>query len=77
MCIHRYEGNWNANTGNGYYGGLQMTQTFQLYYGRAEVRRYGWAHNWPPSVQIEVAARAWRDQGFQPWPSTSRRCGLR
>ena len=24
LCIHRYEGPWNAHTGNGYYGGLQM-----------------------------------------------------
>ena len=22
MCIHSHEGSWNANTGNGYYGGL-------------------------------------------------------
>jgi hypothetical protein len=25
LCIHSGEGAWNANTGNGYYGGLQMT----------------------------------------------------
>jgi hypothetical protein len=24
MCIHRYEGAWDAATGNGYYGGLQF-----------------------------------------------------
>ena len=24
LCIHRYEGSWDANTGNGYYGGLQI-----------------------------------------------------
>src|SRR5438876_5647928 len=24
LCIHHYEGSWTANTGNGYYGGLQM-----------------------------------------------------
>ena len=28
-CIHEHEGAWNANTGNGYYGGLQMTLWFQ------------------------------------------------
>src|SRR5439155_11785001 len=27
-CIHRYEGGWHANTGNGYFGGLQMDLTF-------------------------------------------------
>ena len=25
LCIHRHEGAWNANTGNGYYGGMQFT----------------------------------------------------
>jgi len=24
LCIHRHEGAWNANTGNGYYGGMQF-----------------------------------------------------
>ena len=24
LCIHHREGAWNANTGNGYYGGLQF-----------------------------------------------------
>ena len=24
LCIHHYEGAWTSNTGNGYYGGLQM-----------------------------------------------------
>jgi hypothetical protein len=76
MCIHRYEGAWNANTGNGYYGGLQMDRSFMLTYGRREVRQWGWAHNWSPRTQIEVAARAWRTRGFSPWPNTRRMCGL-
>src|SRR6185436_13142983 len=28
-CIHRGEGAWRSNTGNGYYGGLQMDLEFQ------------------------------------------------
>src|SRR5439155_1969022 len=28
LCIHRYEGGWSSNTGNGYYGGLQMDLGF-------------------------------------------------
>jgi len=77
MCIHKYEGAWNANTGNGYYGGLQMDQNFMMYYGRDYVRRYGWAHNWPVAAQIEVAARAYNSgRGFGPWPNTRRMCGL-
>lgn len=77
LCIHRYEGAWNADTGNGYYGGLQMDKTFMLTYGREFVRRWGWAHRWPPRVQILVAVRAHDSgRGFYPWPNTARRCGL-
>jgi len=25
QCIHRHEGAWSANTGNGYFGGMQFT----------------------------------------------------
>src|SRR4051812_14293335 len=28
LCIHSGEGSWTANTGNGYYGGLQMDYSF-------------------------------------------------
>jgi hypothetical protein len=77
QCIHKYEGPWNANTGNGYYGGLQMDKNFMLAYGRWAVRRWGWAHNWPPSVQIRVAIHAYRSgRGFGPWPTTRHYCGL-
>jgi opacity protein-like surface antigen len=32
LCIHRLEGGWSSNTGNGYYGGLQMNLGFQRTY---------------------------------------------
>jgi hypothetical protein len=77
MCIHRYEGAWNANTGNGYYGGLQMDLTFQGIYGADFLRRWGTADNWPPWAQIEAGVRAYRSgRGFYPWPNTARACGL-
>lgn len=77
LCIHRYEGSWRANTGNGYYGGLQMDITFQRMYGRDLLRRKGLAHNWKPIEQIWVAERAYRrGRGFYPWPNAARRCGL-
>ena len=77
MCIHKYEGAWNANTGNGYYGGLQMDWNFMRAYGSHYLRRYGPAHNWTPAMQIEVAARAYNSgRGFSPWPNTRRMCGL-
>lgn len=77
LCIHRHEGPWNANTGNGYYGGLQMDVQFQRTYGADVVRRKGLAHRWGYLEQIWVAERAYRSgRGFYPWPNTARYCGL-
>lgn len=76
-CIHRYEGDWDANTGNGYYGGLQMDLAFQSRYGAGYLGRYGTADRWPVWAQLDAAARAYRSgRGFQPWPNTARACGL-
>lgn len=77
LCIHRYEGSWNANTGNGYYGGLQMDLTFQRTYGWYLLNRKGTANRWTPHEQMWVAERARRSgRGFYPWPNTARYCGL-
>jgi hypothetical protein len=77
LCIHRFEGSWSANTGNGYYGGLQMDYPFMRRYGSAELARWGTADSWPASVQISVAERAYRSgRGFWPWPNSARLCGL-
>jgi hypothetical protein len=77
LCIHRREGPWNARTGNGYYGGLQMDIAFQRRWGRDLLRRKGLAHRWRPIEQIWVAERAYRSGlRFRPWPNTARACGL-
>ena len=77
LCIQRYEGAWHANTGNGYFGGLQMDLTFQRRYGSDLLRRKGLAHTWTPYEQMWVAERAYRSgRGFYPWPNTARACGL-
>lgn len=76
ICIHGHEGAWNANTGNGYYGGLQMDWSFMSTYGPELLRAKGPANNWTPAEQIEVAIRAHRTRGFHPWPNTARYCGL-
>jgi hypothetical protein len=77
LCIHHGEGSWSSNTGNGYYGGLQMDLQFQRTYGSWALARYGTADRWPPSVQIAVAIRAYLSgRGFFPWPNTARACGL-
>jgi hypothetical protein len=77
LCIHRFEGSWNANTGNGYYGGLQFDRSFQSQYGREFVERFGTADNWPVWAQLQAAVRAYQSgRGFTPWPNTARVCGL-
>ena len=77
LCIHRHEGPWNARTGNGYYGGLQMDISFQRSWGSDLLRKKGMAHRWSPIEQIWVAERAYRSGlGFRPWPNTARYCGL-
>lgn len=82
-CIHEHEGAWNANTGNGYYGGLQMDYGFQSAYGSEFIARWGTADRWPVWVQITAAERSYHGyggyggRGFGPWPNTSRMCGLR
>jgi len=77
QCIHRYEGGWTSNTGNGYYGGLQMDLAFQSRYGGDFLTRWGTADNWPVWAQIQAAAAAYQSgRGFYPWPNTARACGL-
>ena len=77
FCIHRYEGAWTSNTGNGYYGGLQMDYGFMQSYGSEFVRRWGTADNWPVWAQLTAAMRAHHSgRGFTPWPNTARACGL-
>jgi hypothetical protein len=77
LCIHHYEGAWSSNTGNGYYGGLQMDLTFQSIYGAEFLNRWGTADNWPVWAQLRAAVRAYQSgRGFGPWPNTARACGL-
>jgi hypothetical protein len=76
MCIHEHEGSWEAATGNGYYGGLQMDMNFMRAYGGELLAKKGTANNWTPTEQVMVADRAWRTRGFYPWPNTARMCGL-
>lgn len=72
-CIHRYEGAWDANTGNGYEGGLQ--------FGHQEWRTYGGqfaahAYEASPAEQIAAAISYYAVSGFSPWPQTRKACGL-
>lgn len=79
LCLYRYENaghGWKANTGNGYYGGLQMDREFQRTYAPRLYRLKGTADRWTPLEQMWAAERAWRTRGFRPWPTTARLCGL-
>ncbi|GAA0909738.1 transglycosylase family protein [Streptomyces thermoalcalitolerans] len=67
-------GNWNINTGNGYYGGLQFTQsTWEEYGGTRYAPRADLATR---DQQIAVAEKVLEGQGPGAWPVCSVRAGL-
>jgi len=75
LCIHRYEGSWK-DARQPYWGGLQMSLTFQRHYGAWLFQKKGTADRWTPLEQIWTAERALKSRGFWPWPNTARYCGL-
>ncbi|MFF6996892.1 transglycosylase family protein [Streptomyces sp. NPDC008313] len=67
-------GNWSINTGNGYYGGLQFTQsTWAAYGGKVYAQRADLATR---DQQIAVAEKVLKGQGPGAWPVCSARAGL-
>jgi len=75
LCIHRFEGSW-SDSGDPYWGGLQMDRGFMRTYAPRVLLRRGWANRWSALEQMWVAERAHRTRGFYPWPNTARYCGL-
>ena len=76
LCIHRFEGGW-SDSGDPYWGGLQMDRGFMLTYAPPSLLRRGWANRWTPLEQMWVAERAHRSgRGYSPWPNTAHYCGL-
>jgi len=72
-------GNWSANTGNGFGGGLQFAHqhswsTWNAYGGE----QYA-PHPWEASreQQIEVATQVLNTSGWGAWPGCARKLGLR
>ncbi|WP_406180557.1 transglycosylase family protein [Streptomyces canus] len=66
--------NWSINTGNGYYGGLQFTQsTWEAYGGTRYAPRADLATR---DQQIAVAEKVLDGQGPGAWPACSVRAGL-
>jgi len=76
LCIHRHEGAW-SDSGDPYWGGLQMDRSFMETYAPRYLLARGWANAWTPAEQMMVAERAYSSgRGFWPWPNTARACGL-
>ncbi|WP_447036531.1 LysM peptidoglycan-binding domain-containing protein [Streptomyces sp. DSM 118878] len=66
-------GNWQINTGNGYYGGLQFSAgTWRAYGGGAYAAT---ADKASKAQQIAVAAKVQRAQGWGAWPTCAARAG--
>ena len=68
-------GNWSANTGNGYYGGLQFSRsTWNSYGGGA----YAGTANYATRLQqIAIAEQVLHAQGWNAWPTCSVKAGVR
>lgn len=66
--------NWAINTGNGFYGGLQFTQsTWAAYGGLAYASRADLATR---EQQIDVASRVQAGQGWGAWPACTAKLGI-
>ncbi|KIF05567.1 peptidase [Streptomyces sp. RSD-27] len=66
--------NWQTNTGNGYYGGLQFSQsTWREFGGTAYAPRADLATK---DQQIAVAEKVLRGQGPDAWPACGPQAGL-
>ena len=64
-------GNWATNTGNGYTGGLQFSDSTWAAYGGT-----GSAANASRDQQIAVAEKVQASQGWGAWPSCAAQLGL-
>ena len=67
-------GDWHINTGNGFYGGLQFTQsTWDAYGGGAYASRADFA---TPDQQMAIANKVLAGQGWVAWPVCSQKAGV-
>jgi nucleoid-associated protein YgaU len=64
-------GNWAINTGNGFYGGLQFTESTWLSYGGGSYARY--ANEASRTEQIVIAEKVLAGQGIGAWPVCGKR----
>jgi len=79
LAVCETGGNWSANTGNGFGGGLQFmhqrSYSTWLSYGGGEYA----AHPWEASreQQIVIAEKVLASSGWKAWPGCSRKFGWR
>lgn len=67
-------GNWSSNTGNGYQGGLQFSDSTWDAMGGTEFA--GSADQATREQQIIVAERTLAEQGWDAWPGCAAQLGL-
>jgi hypothetical protein len=71
-------GNWSANTGNGYGGGLQFAHgrrwSTWTSFGGSEFSPHPWEAT--REQQIVIAERVLASSGWRAWPGCARRMGL-
>ena len=68
-------GRWHINTGNGYYGGLQISASTWRAYGGGRLAALPSRASKPQ--QIRIGERIRHGQGWGAWPACSARLGLR
>jgi resuscitation-promoting factor RpfA len=68
-------GRWNINTGNGFHGGLQFSPRTWSGFGGKEFAPV--AYKATREEQIVVAERVLAKQGWNAWPTCSRKTGVR
>ncbi|HVV11835.1 MAG TPA: transglycosylase family protein [Amycolatopsis sp.] len=66
-------GNWAANTGNGFEGGLQFTNSTWLAYGGGAYAQH--AYQASRTEQIAIAEKVQAGQGWGAWPVCSKKAG--
>ncbi|WP_308252906.1 transglycosylase family protein [Pseudonocardia sp. ICBG601] len=68
-------GNWDADTGNGFKGGLQFTpSTWKEFGGRKYAPS---AEQATKAQQIEIAKKVQDEQGWKAWPACTEKLGWR
>lgn len=65
---------WNTNTGNGFYGGLQIFQPTWVEHGGLDLASR--PDRATPDQQMTVAEEILRDQGWEAWPTCAQRLRL-